>query len=102
MCLDCQRPLFAAVERILAARLTDTAPSIVCRDYPDCKREHAGGAGGVPVHPPEGARISGTDGPLIPDTAAPEREGLPSACRSGDCHHQFDCQTPAAPEGEVF
>lgn len=40
--------------------------SIVCDDYPHCSREHAGGAGGVPVHPPTGARISGCDGPLIP------------------------------------
>lgn len=43
------------------------AGSIVCHDYPYCDREHAGGAGGVPVHPPAGARISGCDGPLIPD-----------------------------------
>lgn len=40
--------------------------SIVCHDYPNCDREHAGGAGGTPVHPPAGARISGCDGPLIP------------------------------------
>jgi len=38
--------------------------SIVCMTYPDCDREHAGGMGGVPVHPPAGARISG-DEPLI-------------------------------------
>lgn len=37
--------------------------SIVCFDYPNCDREHAGGAGGVPVHPPKGSRISG-DEPL--------------------------------------
>lgn len=40
-----------------------TPESIVCMDYPDCQREHAGGAGGVPVHPPAGSRISG-DEPL--------------------------------------
>jgi hypothetical protein len=31
--------------------------SIVCTTYPDCDREHAGGLGGTPVHPPEGAVI---------------------------------------------
>jgi len=35
--------------------------SIVCMDYPNCPREHAGGAGGVPVHPPTGSRISGDE-----------------------------------------
>ena len=35
--------------------------SIVCMDYPNCSREHAGGAGGVPVHPPTGSRISGDE-----------------------------------------
>ena len=40
--------------------------SIVCMGYPNCNKEHAGGAGGVPVHPPKGSRISG-DEPLIPD-----------------------------------
>ena len=40
--------------------------SIVCMDYPNCPKEHAGGAGGIPVHPPKNARISG-DEPLIPD-----------------------------------
>lgn len=44
--------------------------SIVCHDYPNCDREHAGGAGGVPVHPPEGSRVSG-DEPLIPDALLP-------------------------------
>lgn len=50
--------------------------SIVCHDYPNCDREHAGGAGGVPVHPPEGSRVSG-DEPLIPDVppAAPVQSG---------------------------
>ena len=37
--------------------------TIIC---PNCNKEHAGGAGGVPVHPPKGSRISG-DEPLIPD-----------------------------------
>jgi hypothetical protein len=49
--------------------------SIVCMDYPNCTRGHAGGAGGVPVHPPVGARISG-DEPIpgyVPATPEPER-----------------------------
>lgn len=31
--------------------------TIVCHDYPNCDREHAGGMGGAPVHPPDGAPI---------------------------------------------
>lgn len=47
--------------------------SIVCFDYPNCNREHAGGAGGVPVHPPKGSRISG-DEPLPSEEEWPKRE----------------------------
>lgn len=36
---------------------TTQRESIVCHDYPNCDREHAGGMGGTPVHPPEGASI---------------------------------------------
>lgn len=48
---------------------------IGCFDYPFCTREHAGGTGGVPVHPPAGSRVSGSDGPLIPDEPAAASTG---------------------------
>ena len=49
--------------------------SIVCLNYPDCDQEHAGGAGGVPVHPPVGARVSG-DQPIPGYALTKEQEHL--------------------------
>lgn len=50
----------------------DPDEGIVCMDYPNCDRPHAGGMGGVPLHPPAGACVSG-DEPLI-DYSEPSPE----------------------------
>jgi hypothetical protein len=92
----CNRIVAPAVERILAARQSRDEAAI-------SERVAVAALVATGRHTGMTARdaLAATAARLT-DTAAPEREGLPSACRSGDCHHQFDCQTPAAPEGEVF
>jgi len=69
-------PFLAGLASALGYPGSGEGEDIVCRDYPNCDREHAGGAGGVPVHPPVGSRISG-DEALIPAAppAAPVQSG---------------------------